>query len=151
MTSSVKFENHGLSYIFLSSDHLLFLFDSRTSDPLVKVNSTYSLTASTLLHRLVLLSLLYLPNVRTIQSWKVAPARKFKFTTAARELLTSEQYLKNFWSANTSNNEKKQLKYIYLQIPGKPWVTEDNLKYRAALSATMNCLEDKCDTTGRNS
>jgi len=46
---------------------------------------------------------------------------------------------------------KKQLKYIYLQIPGKPWVTEDNLKYRAALSATMNCLEDKCDTTGRNS
>ena len=38
--------------------------EPRTSDPLVKVNSTLSLTQSTLLHRLVLLSvLLYLANV----------------------------------------------------------------------------------------
>ena len=38
--------------------------EPRTSDPLVKVYSTLSLTQSTLLHRLVLLSvLLYLANV----------------------------------------------------------------------------------------
>ena len=43
---------------------------SRTSDPLVKVNSTLSLTASTLLHRLVLLSASVIhpwPNVLAIQ------------------------------------------------------------------------------------
>ena len=47
------------------------LIYARISDPLVKVNSTKSLTASTLLHRLVLLSC----------TGQVDPARKFKQTT----------------------------------------------------------------------
>ena len=39
---------------------------------------------------------------------KVDPARKFQFTTTARELLTSEQYLKNV-EAQTLPIMKKQL------------------------------------------
>ena len=63
----------------------------RNPDPLVKVNSTQSLTASTLLHPASPIECLrYLPNVRAIQyklgpAGKVDPARKFKCTTAARE------------------------------------------------------------------
>ena len=62
---------------------------SRTSDHLVKVNSTLSLSASTLLHRLVLLSvcLIHLMSGRYGTNWtgKVYPARKFKCRTAARD------------------------------------------------------------------
>ena len=62
----------------------------RTPDPLVKVNSTLSLSASTLLHRLVLLSVcfIYPMSGRYSTNWdrKVDPARKFKCTTATRAL-----------------------------------------------------------------
>ena len=60
---------------------------SRTSDPLVKVNSTKGLTALTLLYRLVLLSicLIHPMSGDTVQTGtgKVDQTRKFKCTTAA--------------------------------------------------------------------
>ena len=65
---------------------------TRKSAPLVKVNSTYmkrkSLTASTLLHRLVLS--IELGTVQT-GTGKVDPARKFKCTTAARDQIIDKK------------------------------------------------------------
>ena len=62
----------------------------RTFAPLVKVNSTY-MTASILLHWLVLLSVcfIYPSPGDTVQTGtgKVVPARKLKCTTAARETM----------------------------------------------------------------
>ena len=57
---------------------------TRTSDPSVKVNSTLSVTASTFLHRLVLLSVCFIYKMSRWYStdWdgKVDPAREFKCT-----------------------------------------------------------------------
>ena len=59
-----------IRHIFLPNDGI-----ARTSDPSVKVNSTKSLTASTLLHRLLLFSVEhYLRNVRVMQ-YKLGPER----------------------------------------------------------------------------
>ena len=59
--------------IHRESEYILTMtyFDTRTSDPLVKVNSTLRMTVSTLLHRLVLLRL---SNVQAIQ-YKLGPKR----------------------------------------------------------------------------
>ena len=69
----------------------IFASISRTSDPSIKVNSTWSLTASTLLHRLVYwVSASFTQCLGdTVQSGtgKVDPARTFKCTTAVRGVL----------------------------------------------------------------
>ena len=73
----------------------VFNNNSGTSDPLVKVNSTKSLTALRLLHRLVLLIVCFIyPMSGRVQTGtgKVDPARKLKCTTAACELLSSKIY-----------------------------------------------------------
>ena len=92
----------------------IFIY-TRTSDPLVKVNSTQSLTASTLLHRLVLSALFTQCPGDTVQTWtgQLDPARKFKCTAAARVYyLTaridvvkySHSNQCNFWKARWINS-----------------------------------------------
>ena len=90
------------------------LTQSRTSDPLVKVNWTQSLTASTLLHWLVLLSVcfIYPMSGDTVQTGtgKVDPARKFKCTTAAGAVTLNPFLLSKMWKIFSSSN----LKSVYL-------------------------------------
>ena len=70
---------------------ILVMDVSSTPHPLGKVNSTYSLTASTLSHRVVLLSVCFIyplsgQYIVQTATGKVDRARKLKCTTAARGL-----------------------------------------------------------------
>ena len=91
------------------------MYVTRTPDHSVKVNSTWILTASTLMHRLVLLSVCFIypmsgrytqcpgDTVKT-ETGKVDPASKFKWTTEARGQVIHDfaPKLINYFSCNIS-------------------------------------------------
>ena len=86
------------------------IISTRTSAPLVKVNSAYMKhkVASTLLHRLVLS--IELGTVQT-GNGKADPAQKFKCTTAARVKL---KYIFNLYLKNDDGGILYNVKVMHL-------------------------------------